>query len=96
MLGAMVESAAGMLDSLEKAVLSSEGGSVEVEMHKHMVDVTADIISRTAFGSSYEKGKKVFEEQKKLMNLLVLGAKATRSLLQLQSILPHFSFHNNT
>ena len=83
MLGAMAESTAGMLASLEKAVLSSGGGSVEVEMQKHMVDVTADIISRTAFGSSYEKGKKVFEEQKKLMNLLVLGARATRSHLQL-------------
>jgi hypothetical protein len=35
-----------------------------------MTHVTADIISCTAFGSSYEKGKKVFEQQVALINLI--------------------------
>jgi cytochrome P450 len=52
-------------------LLAGEGGSVEVEMQKHMMDVTSDIISRTAFGGSYERGKKVFEQLCTLTKLMV-------------------------
>ena len=69
MLGAMVESTAGMLENLEK-VVDSGGGSAEVEMEKLLETTTADIISRTAFGSSYKKGTRVFEEQRNLYRLL--------------------------
>lgn len=70
MLGAMVESTVGMMEELEKAV-DSGGGSAEVEMEKLLETTTADIISRTAFGSSYKKGARVFEEQNKLYKLLL-------------------------
>jgi len=66
----MVESTSKMLESLEKAVITG-AGSVEVEMQKFMVDLTADIISRTAFGGSYERGKKVIEQLQNLTKLLV-------------------------
>ncbi len=45
------------------------GGNVELEVGDYMTHVTADIIALTAFGSNYEKGKKVFEQQVALMNL---------------------------
>ena len=68
----MVESTVSLLESLEKAVALG-GGSADVEMQRHMQDVTVDIISRSIFGSSYKKGKKVFEEQQKLVELLVVN-----------------------
>lgn len=52
----------GMLEGLHKLVLAREGGSVEVEMQKHMMDVMLDIVSRTAFGGSYRRGKKLYEQ----------------------------------
>lgn len=64
-----MESTVGMLEDLEK-VVDSGGGSAEVQMEKHLENVTEDIISRTAFGSSYKKGTRVFEEQHKLYKLL--------------------------
>ena len=71
MVTAMAESTYGMLEDLQKLVLAGGGGSVEVEMQKHMRDVTTDIISRTAFGGSFERGKKVFEQLFIVMKLMV-------------------------
>lgn len=82
----MVESTVGMLEDLEK-VVDSGGGSAEVDMEKQLDKVTADIISRTAFGSSYKKGTRVFEEQHKLYQLLA----ATDPFLSL----PIFRFNSS-
>ncbi|XP_050226703.1 cytokinin hydroxylase [Mercurialis annua] len=53
----MVECTKGMLESLQNAVNS---GQTEFEIGEHMTRLTADIISRTEFGCSYEKGKQIF------------------------------------
>jgi len=45
-----------------KKKLRDGGGNVELEVSDYMKHVTADIIALTAFGSNYEKGKKVFEQ----------------------------------
>jgi hypothetical protein len=66
MVVAMEKSASSMVDEWEK----NGGGHVELEVGAYMTHVTADIISHTTFGSSYEKGKKLFEQQVALINLI--------------------------
>ena len=55
-----------MLQLLENAV---ESGQTEFEIGEHMTGLTADIISRTEFDSSYEKGKQIFNLLTVLQNL---------------------------
>jgi hypothetical protein len=67
MVVVMEKCASSMVDEWEKK-LRDGGGHVELEVGDYMTHVTADIISHTAFGSSYEKGKKVFEQQVALIS----------------------------
>jgi len=53
----MVECTKEMLQSMKIAL---ESGQTEVEIGHYMTKLTADIISRTEFGTSYQKGKKIF------------------------------------
>ncbi|MED6159518.1 hypothetical protein PIB30_043009 [Stylosanthes scabra] len=55
--GHMVECTKEMLQSLQNAL---DSGRNEVEIGEYMTKLTADIISRTEFGTSYHKGKKIF------------------------------------
>ncbi|KAI3412723.1 uncharacterized protein J3R85_016976, partial [Psidium guajava] len=55
--GFMVECTNQMLQSLQNAI---DSGQTEVEIGQCMSKLTSDIISRTEFGSSYEKGKRIF------------------------------------
>ncbi|CAN4079985.1 unnamed protein product [Withania somnifera] len=55
--GYMVECTSGMLQSLGNAIKS---GQMEFEIGEYMTRLTAEIISRTEFDSSYEKGKQIF------------------------------------
>ncbi|KAI5081164.1 hypothetical protein GOP47_0004347 [Adiantum capillus-veneris] len=70
MVDAMSKCAMEMVKTWEKAV-EEEGGQAEVEVAHHIKDTMADIIARTSFGSSYEKGKAVFERQAQLVELIM-------------------------
>eukprot|EP01018_Ginkgo_biloba_P037355 Gb_13160 [translate_table: standard] len=66
MIPTIVESSANMLEEWSKSVSS---GNEEIEVHKELRDLTADVIARTAFGSSYAKGKHIFNMQSQQMLL---------------------------
>ncbi|XP_027359429.1 cytokinin hydroxylase [Abrus precatorius] len=55
--GHMVECTKEMLESLENVL---QCGESEVEIGEWVTKLTADIISRTEFGTNYEKGKQIF------------------------------------
>ncbi|KAI3457102.1 hypothetical protein Pfo_013765 [Paulownia fortunei] len=62
MLPSFYLSCADMLSKWEKIVLSE--GSCELDVWPYLQTMTSDAISRTAFGSNYEEGRKIFELQK--------------------------------
>ncbi|KFK38819.1 hypothetical protein AALP_AA3G164600 [Arabis alpina] len=62
MIPAFYESCIEMISKWESLV-SEQGSSNEIDVWPYLQDVTSDVISRTAFGSSYEEGKRIFELQ---------------------------------
>ncbi|XP_010263673.1 PREDICTED: cytokinin hydroxylase-like [Nelumbo nucifera] len=73
-VGYMAECTKKMLQSLHTKV---ESGETEVEIGEYMSQLTGDIISRTEFNSSYEKGKQIFHL---LTSLQHLCAQSSRHL----------------
>lgn len=63
--------------TIEALHAATESGPTEVEIGGYLTQLTGDIISRTEFDSSYEKGKKIFHL---LACLQALTAQSSRNL----------------
>ncbi|XP_023536195.1 cytochrome P450 CYP72A219-like [Cucurbita pepo subsp. pepo] len=68
MVPAFYHSCYDMVSKWESMVF--ENGSCELDVMPYLQQMAADVISRTAFGSSYEKGKKIFKLQTELAGLV--------------------------
>ena len=69
MVPAFHQSCSEVVGKWDKLV-SDKGSSCEVDVWLGLVSMTADVISRTAFGSSYKEGQRIFELQAELALLL--------------------------
>ncbi|KAI3734319.1 hypothetical protein L6452_13785 [Arctium lappa] len=69
MVPAFYTSCAEMIKQWEEKL--KKEGSCEVDVWPYLQTLTGDVISRTAFGSSFEEGKRIFELQKELEDLVI-------------------------
>ncbi|KAL3502813.1 hypothetical protein ACH5RR_037262 [Cinchona calisaya] len=74
MLPAFYLSCSEMVSKWEEIVLAR--GSCELDVWPYLQTLTSDAISRTAFGSNYEEGQKIFELQKEQAELILQAAQS--------------------
>ena len=68
MMTVTMSDCAGSMMSEWKAKMENST-DVEIDLSRQFEELTADVISHTAFGSSYTEGKKVFLVQRELQFL---------------------------
>ncbi|KAK8603185.1 hypothetical protein V6N13_085378 [Hibiscus sabdariffa] len=69
MLPAFYQSCSDMISKWEKMV-STEGFS-DIDVWPYLVNMTRDVISRAAFGSSFEEGSRIFEMLDDQLHLMI-------------------------
>ncbi|KAF3433237.1 hypothetical protein FNV43_RR24339 [Rhamnella rubrinervis] len=66
MVGIIVESAQPLLRKWEECIETQGGVTAEIKVDEDLRGVSADVISRACFGSSYSKGKQIFSKLRRL------------------------------
>lgn len=69
MVKLMVESTSKMIESWDEKTRNSEG-KLDVKVDDYLKSLTADIISRACFGSSYAEGERIFLKLQTLQMVL--------------------------
>eukprot|EP00249_Psilotum_nudum_P033305 c5011_g1_i1 orf=336-2060(+) len=67
----MAKCSSQLVDNWEKTI--AEDACLHIDVSQEFMKVTANIIASTAFGSSYQKGKRVFEQMNQLQKLTALS-----------------------
>ncbi|KAL8201475.1 hypothetical protein R6Q57_012814 [Mikania cordata] len=63
-------------EMIHKWERKTKGSSCEVDVYPYLQTMASDVISRTAFGSSYEEGRKIFELQLEQAKLVLKAAQS--------------------
>lgn len=66
MVGLMVESAQPLLKKWEECIEAQGGITADVKVDEDLRELSANVISRACFGSSYSKGKQIFSKLRSL------------------------------
>ncbi|XP_071701930.1 cytochrome P450 CYP72A219-like [Rutidosis leptorrhynchoides] len=74
MVPAFYDSCNEMINKWEETF--KEESSCEIDVWPHLQTMTSDVISRTAFGSSYEEGRKIFELQREQADLVITASRS--------------------
>ena len=72
MVNLMVDSTTSMLRSWEKRI-GKEEGFLDIRIDEDLRSLSADIISRACFGSSYSEGKDIFTKIRTLQTVMSEG-----------------------
>ncbi|KAK1436547.1 hypothetical protein QVD17_02328 [Tagetes erecta] len=67
----IVNSTQNMMKKWDANIEATNKSDFEFDVHKELHQHSADIISRTAFGSNYSEGKRIFELQEQLVMLVL-------------------------
>ena len=70
MVGIIVESAQPLLRKWEECIETQGSVTAEIKVDEDLRGISADVISRACFGSSYSKGKQIFSKLRSLQNII--------------------------